>query len=277
MPAETIQRTHNTELKLCAPHKLGGNFQSRLLPLLQLRVRGIVWYQGESNLYSAATYKIGLPAFIQDLRTRMNAPALPFIMVQLPNFGYRLPDSPPGDSFWADLREAQAAACCLKNVYMAVSIDTAIHGIPSLHPTEKTVISQRLAQIAEKVTDGIPVPPLPAVKTQRVANDAIFVSFKNLSGALMTADKRALRGFQLAGADRKFHWADAEICGNEVKITSDEVVEPVAVRYAWGDNPDCNLICDGLPLPPFRTDNWISKPKFNPAAAPTDLSSSSAR
>jgi sialate O-acetylesterase len=276
MPPETLERTHNTELKLSTPHKLGGNFQCRLLPLLQMKVRGIVWYQGESNLFAVSTYKVGLPAFIRDLRTRMNAPALPFIMVQLPNFGYKQPDNPPSDSFWADIREAQAAACRLNNVYMAVAIDTMVDmsDVATLHPKEKTVISRRLAQIAEKVVDGTAVPPL-AVKGQRIVNDAIYISFKNLTGSLNTTDKRALRGFQMAGPDHKFSWAQAEICGNEVKVSSDDVVEPLAVRYAWGDNPDCNVACDGLPLPPFRTDNWITKPKLNPAAAPTAMVSNS--
>jgi sialate O-acetylesterase len=273
MPPETLARTHNLQLKLGAPHKLGGNFQCRLLPLLQLKARGVVWYQGESNLFAVSSYKVGLPAFIQDLRARMNAPVLPFIMVQLPNFGYKLPDHAPVDSFWADMREAQAAACRLNNVYMAVAIDTMIDNsnVASLHPKEKTIISQRLAQIAEKIIDGTAV-PLPAVKGQRIVNDAIYVSFKNLTGSLNTIDKRALRGFQLSGPDHKFYWADAEICGNEVKVSSDDVVQPVAVRYAWGDNPDCNVVYDDLPLPPFRTDNWITKPKLNPAAAPTPTS-----
>ena len=276
MPPETLERTHNTQLKLSAPHKLGGNFQCRLLPLLQMKVRGIVWYQGESNLFAVSTYKVGLPAFIQDLRARMNAPALPFIIVQLPNFGYKLPDNPPSDSFWADMREAQAAACRLNNVYMAVAIDTMIDmsDVATLHPKEKTVISQRLAQIAAKVADGTAMPP-PAVKGQRLVNDAIYISFKNLTGSLNTMDKRALHGFQMAGADHKFYWAEAEICGNEVKVSSDDVAQPIAVRYAWGDNPDCNVAYDKLPLPPFRTDNWITRPKLNPAAAPTAMVSNS--
>jgi len=95
-----------------------------------------------------------------------------------------------------------------------------------------------------------------------------------LTGSLSTVDKRAPRGFQLAGSDRKFYWAEAEICKNEVKVSSDDIVEPVAVRYAWGDNPDCNVVYDSLPLPPFRTDNWVTKPKLNPAAAPAMVSNS---
>jgi sialate O-acetylesterase len=267
MSPETIVKTHNSELKLCSPHVLTGNFKSRFAPILRLNVRGIAWYQGESNLLASSAYKSELTEFIRDIRAKMNASSLPFLIVQLPNFGHRRPDNDPTDSFWADMRESQFAATALKNVYIIVAIDTVAGSAPDLHPKEKTVIAERLANVAMKLMDGKPVSN-PMFQSQRIDGDSIFLTFKNLEGPLKSKDGKNLRGFQLAAADGKFHWADAEICGSEIKVTSDEVVVPAAVRYAWADNPDCNLCCEDMPVSPFRTDNWVTKPKLDALAFP---------
>lgn len=259
MSPETVVRTHNSELRLCSPHVLSGNFRSRFAPILGLSVRGIIWYQGESNLLASSAYKSELREFIRDIRTKMNASRLPFLIVQLPNFGYQRPDSDPTDSFWADMRESQFAATMLNDVYIIVTVDTVAKSTPNLHPREKTVIAERLANVAMKLMDGEPV-SIPTVQSQRIDGDSIFLTFKNLAGPLKSKDGQKLRGFQLAATDGKFHWADAEICGSEIKVTSDEVVVPAAVRYAWADNPDCNLCCEDMPFPPFRTDNWVTRP-----------------
>jgi len=258
---ETVIKTHNSG-KLCSPHVLSGNFRSRFAPILGLGVRGIVWYQGESNPLACSVYKSELTEYIPDIRTEMSVSMLPFLIVQLPNFGYRRPDSEPTDSFWADLRESQFAATMLNDVYIIVTVDTVAASAPNWHPREKTAIAERLAHVAMKLTDGKPA-TVPTFQSQCIDGDSIFLTFKNLPGPLKSKDGRKFRGFPLAVADGEFHWADAEICGREIKVTSDEVVVTAAVRYAWADNSDCNLCYEDVPFPPFRTDNWVTSPRGN--------------
>jgi sialate O-acetylesterase len=274
LPPETIKREHVQPSALVPQQALGNNFRALLAPFSRFKFAGLLWYQGESNMLNSAKYRTLFPNFITDLRKRMEAPNLPVFFVQLPSFGWK--QEAIVDSYWADMREAQAAATTLAGVYMVVSIDTDPDG-PSLHPKEKREIAHRLANLAYQKNKGIAIERLPSVAKLETDGDTITVSFNIPHGHLRTSDGSNPRGFQIAGIDKHYHWADATLSGNSVKLTSDDVNAPVAVRYAYSDCPDCNLLYsqmhDQMPMPPFRTDSWLTSPKLNPAARPSSLAS----
>ncbi len=264
LPPETATRMANELNPVLAPSVISSNFRTLLYPFLKFGFKGILWYQGESNLIAAKHYRNLFPAFITDLRKRMTDKELPFYFVQLPSFGWRQEDNIV-DSYWADLREAQAQALKLGKVSMVVSLDTAVDG-PPVHPKEKRLIAWRLAELVESEETGQLKQPPDLAKISFDAESAVLV-FKPTNIKFHTEDGRKVRGFQLAGKDKKFYFADAEIKGNIVKITSDEVFSPCALRYAWADNPDANLYFDDhQPLAPFRSDRWPTFPKLNSKA-----------
>jgi sialate O-acetylesterase len=195
-----------------------------------------------------------LPALIQSWRAESNQPDMQFLIVQLPNHG-AIPQQPT-ESAWAELREAQfLTARKLRDVGLAVTIDV---GDPQdLHPHRKAEVGERLALWAlgetyhEAVTHSGPW-----YESMSVEGNTIRVRFSN-TGSGLDAKGGDLRGFEIAGHDRKFYWASAAIAGNFVVVSSPAVQDPVAVRYGWGDSPDCNLFnVEGLPASPFRTDEW---------------------
>ncbi|HEY9250776.1 MAG TPA: acetyl esterase, partial [Rariglobus sp.] len=192
---------------------------------------------------------------IADWRRAWGLPALAFHLVQLPNF--RAPQAHQPASAWARLREAQASALALPHTGMAVTIDLGEAG--DIHPRDKIPVGERLARSALAVTyarDLVPCGPLATAFT--VAGDAIRIDFSNTADGLVTLDGAAPAPFFLAGADRIFHPAVARIENDSVLATSAAVPEPVAVRYAWADNPEgCNLAnSEKLPAGPFRSDRW---------------------
>lgn len=230
-----------------------GLYEGMIVPLERYRIRGAIWYQGEGNTWRAYQYRTLLPFLIQGWRRGFGEPEFPFLIVQLPNFG----SSPElGDSIWAELRESQLlTAKVVPNTGLAVTIDV---GDPeNLHPPRKAEIGQRLALWALGTTYGRKIVYSgPLYDSMKIAGNEIRISFRFV-GAGLEARGEALKGFAVAGADRKFHWAQARIDGTEVVVSSEEVVAPVAVRYAWRNSPDCNLYNkDGLPASPFRTDDW---------------------
>ena len=167
------------------------------------------------------------------------------------------PDHPdePEESAWAELREAQSRALSVPKTGMAVTIDL---GEPrDIHPKNKQEIGRRLALSAFKVAYGQDVAASgPQFKSMTVEDQQVHLDFHEASERLVaTGDE--LKGFAVAGADRKFVWAEAKIVGGQVRVSSARVTKPVAVRYAWGDNPESNLSNQsGLPAIPFRTDDW---------------------
>jgi sialate O-acetylesterase len=230
-----------------------GLYEGMIAPLQPYRIRGAIWYQGEWNTWQAYQYRTLLPALIAGWRNGWNEEDFPFLIVQLPNHG----ESPElGDSIWAELREAQLlTAKSVPNTGLVVTIDV---GDPhNLHPPRKAEIGQRLAVWALGTTYGEKILYSgPVYDSMQIVGGEIKIHFLH-SGAGLEARDGALKGFSIAGADRKFHWANARIEGESIVVSSPEVASPVAVRYAWAGSPECNLYNkDGLPASPFRTDDW---------------------
>lgn len=235
----------------------GACYESMIAPLIPFAIRGAVWYQGESNLGNGALYAVLMPALIKAWRDRWNQGDFPVGVVQLPN--NRPVTTQPVDSQWARVREAQLqTAQALADVGLAVTID--VGDANDGHPKNKKPVGERLALWALSDVYGKPVGSSgPVIESQLLQGDRIVLTFTNAGTGLRSRDGSPLRGFAVAGADRQWRWAEATIAGkDQVVVRSREVPEPVAVRYAWADNPgDVNLTNDrGLPASPFRTDDW---------------------
>jgi sialate O-acetylesterase len=178
----------------------------------------------------------------------------PFLFVQLANFMETKPE--PADSAWAELREAQSMTLSLPNTGMATIID--IGEAKDIHPKNKQDVGKRLAlwTLARTYEKDI-VYSGPLFRSMKVEGGKIRLFFDHVGGGLVAAGGEQLKGFAVAGADRKFVWADAKIDGSTVVVSSENVAEPIAVRYAWADNPVCNLYNrENLPASGFRTDSW---------------------
>ena len=237
-----------------------GLFNAMIHPLIPMAFKGVIWYQGESNTNSsdrAQQYRTLFQDMIKSWRRAWGGDDFPFYFVQLANFKARQ-TTLIRRNIWAELRESQTAALLLPNTGMAVAID--IGAADSIHPKNKQEVGRRLALIARKRLRGREVVDSgPMFDSMRVDGADIVVKFKNVgSGLKIGGGSEKLEGFAVAGADRKFHWADAKIISkDEIKISSLEVPWPVAVRYAWHINPKGNLQGGtGLPACPFRTDEW---------------------
>lgn len=236
------------------PHSPSGLYNAMIAPLIPYGIQGAIWYQGESNASRAYQYRKLFPAMIKNWRKDWGQREFPFLFVQLANFRAVKPD--PNESDWAELREAQLMTLAVPNTGMATIID--IGEADDIHPKNKQDVGKRLALWAlaktyrkELVYTG------PLYQSMEIKGNQIILHFDHIGGGLVAASDEPLKGFAIAGADRKFVWADARIEGDTVVVSSDQVSEPVAVRYAWADNPVCNLYNeDGLPASPFRTDQW---------------------
>jgi sialate O-acetylesterase len=229
-------------------------YNAMIHPLIPLGFKGVIWYQGEANVRRASAYHSLFSALIRDWRSRWGRD-FPFLFVQLANY---LPPAPqPGESQWAELREAQLQTLALPATAMAVTID--IGNARDVHPRNKQDVGKRLALAAGQVAYGEKgVASGPLYQSMQREGNKIRISFSNTWGGLMAKDKYGyLKGFAVAGADKKFVWAQATIENNAVVVYSDKVPQPVAVRYGWADNPDdVNLYnVEGLPASPFRTDH----------------------
>jgi len=238
-------------------------YNGMIKPAIPYCIKGVIWYQGESNAWRAYQYRRLFPALIENWRNDWKIGEFPFYFVQLANYVKHQPDIPlevekgePAEDPWAELREAQLMTLkSVANTGMAVAID--IGEANNIHPAKKREVGQRLALWAlaenygkDTVCSG------PIYKTMVTENDKIRISFDYAEGGLV-ADGDVPEGFAIAGADRKFVWAEAEIEGDNVIVWNDAVREPVGVRYAWATYPFCNLYNKaGLPASPFRTDDW---------------------
>lgn len=232
----------------------GGLFNGMIAPLLPYGIRGAAWYQGEGNALQAYQYRSLLPALIQGWRQAWGEGNFPFLIVQLPNYGTRRPE--PSESAWSELREAQLMTLRVPNTGLAVTID--LGEALNLHPLRKREVGERLALWALGTTYGKHIVYSgPLYQSMKVQGDQIRIQFDHVGTGLEARGGEVLRGFAIAGADRVFRWANARIDGDDAIVSSPDVPAPVAVRYAWGDNPDCNLYNkEGLPASPFRTDAW---------------------
>jgi sialate O-acetylesterase len=229
-------------------------YNAMLNPVIPYGLKGFLWYQGEANDTLAYNYRTLFPMMINDWRIRWQQGYLPFLYVQLPNYKKR--QTEPMESEWAELREAQAMALVQPYTGMACTID--LGDAKTIHPTNKQDVGLRLALLADKVAyQKNIIASGPLFSSYKIEGNMIRISFSGRGSGLKTNDNQYPREFTIAGADKKFYHAKALIIGDELIIKSDKVANPVAVRYAWCDNPDSNLInAEGFPAIPFRTDAW---------------------
>ena len=227
-------------------------YNAMIYPLLKYKLAGAIWYQGESNAERAKQYQTLFPLMISDWRQSFGNEKLPFYFVQLAN--YKAVKDEPGDSDWAELREAQYKTLSLPFTGMAVTTD--IGDAQDIHPKDKQGVGERLALIALAKTYGVKVPYSgPLYKSFTKSAKSIALEFAHPEG--IKAKNGVLKGFAIAGADKKFYWADAKVEGGRVVVSSPKVPNPEAVRYNWADNPQGNLTnATGLPASSFRTDTW---------------------
>jgi sialate O-acetylesterase len=247
----------NPENQLTGNARPGNIYNGVLKPTIGYGIRGVIWYQGETNAGRAYQYRDLFPLMIKSWRNEWGIGDFPFYWVQLADFQAEKPE--PGESQWAELREAQTMAMDrLGKTGEAVIID--IGEGRDIHPRNKQDVAKRLARWALAHDYGVKVAHhSPRYTSMEKQGNRIILSFEHVGpGGLYTFDVNEPRGFTIAGSDKKFHPAKAKLVGkDQVEVWSDDVSEPVAVRYAWADNPVCNVYNrDGLPLTPFRTDDW---------------------
>ncbi|HEX6765668.1 MAG TPA: hypothetical protein VF103_09330, partial [Polyangiaceae bacterium] len=258
-------------------------FDGMIAPLVPYGLRGAIWYQGESNVGRGLEYQSLLPTLIADWRARFRSD-LAFDIVQIANFMARSPL--PTESAWAELRDAQTkVAATVPGAGLAVIIDIGDAG--DIHPKNKRDVGQRLALVALAKTYGKSLEYAgPTLEHARLGPGRVVVEFSHADGLKVTSGKKPV-GFALAGADKKFVWADAKLDGKTVVLTSKDVKEPHFVRYAWADNPEVNLVNGAnLPATPFSAEvvavlrearpgepadlvNPVVKPKETPKSAHT--------
>jgi sialate O-acetylesterase len=231
-----------------------GLYNGMIAPLLNYTIKGVIWYQGESNTARPLEYRKLFPALIADWRQQWNQGSFPFLYVQLANF--MKVKVQPSESNWAELREAQLKTLTVPNTAMAVTID--IGEWNDVHPLNKEDVGKRLALGVQKVAYGDEkvVYSGPIYKSMKIEGNKIILIFTHIGSGLVVRRGDELKHFAIAGADKKFVWAKAKIEGNKIIVWNDKIINPVAVRYAWADNPDsANLYNkEALPASPFRTD-----------------------
>ncbi|MBS7256201.1 sialate O-acetylesterase [Flavobacterium branchiicola] len=231
-------------------------YNAMVNPLVPYAIEGVLWYQGEANVWRAKQYKTAFPLMINDWRTKFKQGNFPFYFVQLSTFDEFGGNSQKG-SRWAELREAQSETLKLPNTGMAVTTD--IGNAKDIHPTNKQDIGLRLAAIAmNNIYGKKQVHSGPTYKSQEIKGNQIVLTFDNIGIGLSTPNNSELKGFEIAGEDKVFHSAKAIIKDNKIIVSSDQVQNPVAVHYGWADDDtQINLFNkEKFPASPFRTDNW---------------------
>ncbi len=236
------------------PGKPLGLFNAMYYPTINYTVKGIVWYQGESNADRANEYKSALSTLIGEWRTLRGQDELPFLIVQLPDFMEAKDEPSEGD--WAVLRDQQLKTLTVPNTAMAVTIGLGEWN--DIHPLRKKEVGQRLALAAEKIAygDRKVVASGPTYQSMKVRGNKVILRFTNCGSGLTTNDGKELKHFAIAATDKKFVWGKAVIKGKKIIVWNETVVNPVIVRYAWADNPaGANLYNkEGLPASPFTTE-----------------------
>jgi sialate O-acetylesterase len=233
-------------------------YYSMIAPITPLSIKGVIWYQGESNAGRAVEYREIFRRLILDWRKQFRQPELPFLFVQLANF--KSPQEKPSASDWAELREAQASVLDLPNTGMVTAID--IGEASDIHPRNKQEVGRRLSMEALRIAYGRPKTHAqgPVFKSVEFQDNYAIVQFETYGRKLVNRSAAGgLNGFSISGPDQQFHWAKAEITEDDkVKVWAAGLTRPVAVRYAWADNPQPADLFDDKDLPafPFRTDDW---------------------
>jgi len=233
------------------PWRDAGLWNGMIAPLTPYAIAGAIWYQGESNASFGYQYRKVFSTMIQQWRNSWGEGDFPFLFVQLASFsvGGQPPDT------WPILRESQEKTLALPKTGMAVAIDI---GEPhDIHPKNKQEVGRRLALAAEGIAYGRKIEYRgPTFKSLRVDKGTLRLQFTHVAGGLVIRGQ-SLVGFEIAGQDQRFFPAEAKIVGTEVVLSSSRVPQPAAARYAWENDPKCNLYNKvGLPAPPFRTDDW---------------------
>ena len=232
-----------------------GLFNTMVAPLIPYTIKGINWYQGETNTSSPDNYQELMTALIRDWRSKWNQGEIPFSFVQLANF--MDVQYSPSNSEWATLRNEQRKTLAEPRTTMVVTIDLGEWN--DIHPLNKKDVGERLALAADHLAYGDlkVVHSGPLYKSHEVKDDKVIITFSHTGSGLISKNDTALYDFELAGADKKFVWAKARIEGDRVVVWSEKVSSPLYVRYAWADNPErANLYnIEGLPASPFETEN----------------------
>ena len=230
-------------------------YNAMIHPIIPFSIRGVLWYQGEANVDHAYEYGRTFPLMIKSWRKKCND-EFPFLFVQLASFGSN--ESSNAGNKWAEIRESQTKTLSLPKTGMAVTTD--VGEAKDVHPKNKQDVGYRLAAIA--LNDVYNIPQTcngPVYKSVSFSSGKAILSFTSIGKGLSVKNKyAALVGFEIAGADRRFYFAHADVRGNQIEVSADSVTNPVAVRYGWSNAPvDINLFnIDGFPASPFRTDNW---------------------
>lgn len=236
--------------------KATGLYNGMIAPLTNYKIKGTIWYQGEGNASKPKEYESLFPCMINDWRDNWNQGDFPFLFVQLAN--YMKPTDKPGPSNWAMLRDAQRKTLALPNTGMAVAIDIGV--AHDVHPMNKKDVGYRLALEAMRVAynNNKVVSAGPLYKSMRIDGNKIILSFETFGSELKIREGTKLKYFAIAGADKNFRWAEAKMKNNKIVVSHPAIDDPVAVRYAWANNPEtANLVnSEGLPASPFRTDSW---------------------
>lgn len=231
-------------------------YNAMIAPFTSYSLKGFVWYQGETNVWKPEVYRQLLPALAKDWRAQFQQPDIPFLYVQLPGFQDRT--MLPAESNMAVLRDGQLKSLSIPRSGMAVTLDLGEWN--DIHPLTKKPIGERLALVARNIAYGENIVSSgPIYESNQIEGNRIRIRFRETGSGLIVnkQDEDELMQFAIAGKDKKFVWAKAIIERNTVVVWSDEVAEPLYVRYAWADNPEgANLLnAEGLPASPFRTDN----------------------
>ena len=245
----------------------GNIFAGVVNPTLGYGLKGVIWYQGESNAGRAYEHATLFPFLIEQWRKEQGQGDFSFYWAQLADF--KAEAATPGESDWAELRETQTKTLSLPNTGQAVIID--VGEGRDIHPRNKYDVASRLVRWALVKDYGLKFPyRSPEYQSMTVAGDKIVVTLDCFGSTLRAFDVTEARGFAICGADRVWRWAAGKIIApNQVEVSHPEVPAPVAVRYAWADNPVCNLFsADGLPVTPFRTDDFEMTTKPKAAAKP---------
>ena len=231
-------------------------YNSMIQPLKNYTVKGALWYQGEGNSGKPKEYAQLLPALIGELRSVFNNSKMPFLFVQLPN--YMKPNSNPSESNWALLRESQLKTLAVPYTGMATTIDVGQWN--DIHPHQKKEVGNRLGLLAQNLVygDSKVVCYGPKYESMQIENSRIVLSFSTFGSAMQFKGEGTHTNFAIAGEDKKFVWANAKIENGKITVWSESIPNPVAVRYAWSDNPDGEKLfnTEGIPASPFRTDSW---------------------
>jgi sialate O-acetylesterase len=236
-------------------NSLTGLYNTMVAPAINYGIRGFIWNQGEADCNNPGAYAKYLPALINDWRNKWNEGEIPFLYSQLP--GFMEVEYSPSESDWAQLRQSQLKTLKLANTGMAVTIDVGEWN--DIHPLDKKDVGERLAFWAEHLSYGSRDSDYsgPIYQSYKIEGNRMIISFSNTGSGLMVKGGGDLYYFSITGADKKFVWAQAKIDGDKISVWSDVVPDPVAVRYAWANNPEgANLYNKkGLPASPFETDD----------------------